>query len=107
MYPFLDRRLRKLSTETLFTPFGLKRNKLGEEKRGKNDQLKHFKNEAFIKVQKCSLWLDLDSKLSKISNGTKIRQNGVRMKRLFPNGVRTNTVHCCIFLFSCWVAPYA
>ena len=35
MYPFLDRRFRKLSTETLFTPFGLQMNKLEEEKRGK------------------------------------------------------------------------
>ena len=32
---FLDRRLCKLSIDTLFTPFGLQINKLGEEKRGK------------------------------------------------------------------------
>ena len=36
MYSLLDRRLRKLSIDTLFTPFGLQINKLGEEKRGKN-----------------------------------------------------------------------
>ena len=35
MYSFLDRRLCKLSIDTLFTPFGLQINKLGEEKRGK------------------------------------------------------------------------
>ena len=35
MCSFLDRRLCKLSIETLFTPFGLQINKLGEEKRGK------------------------------------------------------------------------
>ena len=35
MYSVLDRRRRKLSRETLFTPFGLKMNKLREEKRGK------------------------------------------------------------------------
>ena len=35
MYSFLDRRLHKLSIDTLFTPFELQTNKLGEEKRGK------------------------------------------------------------------------
>ena len=35
MYLLLDRRLCKLSIDTLFTPFGLQINKLGEEKRGK------------------------------------------------------------------------
>ena len=35
MYLLLDRRLRKLSIDTLFTSFGLQINKLGEEKRGK------------------------------------------------------------------------
>ena len=35
MYSLLDRRLRKISTDTLFTHFGLQINKLGEEKRGK------------------------------------------------------------------------
>ena len=35
MYSFLDRRLNKLSIYTLFTPFELQINKLGEEKRGK------------------------------------------------------------------------
>ena len=35
MCSFLDRRLRKLSIDTLFTPFGFHINKLGEEKREK------------------------------------------------------------------------
>ena len=35
MYPLLYRILHKLSTDTLFTPFGLQMNKLGEEKKGK------------------------------------------------------------------------
>ena len=35
MYTLLDKRLRKLSIDTLFTLFGLQINKLGEEKRGK------------------------------------------------------------------------
>ena len=35
MYLLLDRRLLKLSIDTLFAPFGLQVNKLGEEKRGK------------------------------------------------------------------------
>ena len=35
MYSFLDRKLLNLSIDTLFTPFGLQINKLGEEKRGK------------------------------------------------------------------------
>ena len=53
MYPFLDRRLRKLSTETLFTPFGLQMNKLEEEKkRKKSDQLENFENYAFIIILK-------------------------------------------------------
>ena len=52
MYSLLDRRLRKLSTETLFTPFGLQMNKLEEEKRGKSDQLEHFENFSFLKISK-------------------------------------------------------
>ena len=35
MCSFLDRILYKLSIDTLFTPFRLQTNKLGEEKRGK------------------------------------------------------------------------
>ena len=35
MLSFLDRRLRKLSVDTLFTPFGLQIYKLGEENREK------------------------------------------------------------------------
>ena len=35
MCSFLDRRLHKLSINTLFTPFGLQINKLKEEKGGK------------------------------------------------------------------------
>ena len=50
MYPFLDRRLHKLSTETLFTMFGLQMNKLEEEKRKKKDQWEHFETFAFIKI---------------------------------------------------------
>ena len=43
MYSVLDGRCRKLSRETLFTPFGLKMNKLREENRGKKkDKLEHF-----------------------------------------------------------------
>ena len=53
MCSFLDRRLRKLSTDTLFTPFGLQMNKLGEEKRGKkSDQLEYFENYTFIIISK-------------------------------------------------------
>ena len=52
MHPFLDRILRTLSTETLFTPFGLQMNKLEEEKREKSDQLENFENSAFIKISK-------------------------------------------------------
>ena len=52
MYSFLDRRLCKLSTDTLFTPFGFQMNKLGEEKRGKNDQLEDFENYTFIIISK-------------------------------------------------------
>ena len=52
MYPFLDRRPRKLSTETLFTPFELQMNKLEEEREEKSDQLKHFENYTFIKISK-------------------------------------------------------
>ena len=51
MYPFLDRILCKLSTETLFTPIGLLMNKLEEEKREKkSDQLKNFEIFTFIKI---------------------------------------------------------
>ena len=50
MYSVLDRRRRKLSRETLFTPFGLKMNKLREEKRGKRDQLEHFEYYSFLKI---------------------------------------------------------
>ena len=43
MYSFLDRILRKLSIDTLFTPFGLQINKFGEENRGKkSDQFEPF-----------------------------------------------------------------
>ena len=53
MHPFLNRRLRKLSTETLFTQFGLQMNRLEEEKREKkSDQLEHFENFDFIKISK-------------------------------------------------------
>ena len=52
MYPFLDTRLRKLSIETLFTPFGLQMNKLEEESEKKSDQFEHFENFAFIKISK-------------------------------------------------------
>ena len=52
MCSFLDRRLRKLSIDTLFTPFGLHINKLGEEKRKKSDQLEHFENDTFIIISK-------------------------------------------------------
>ena len=52
MNPFLDRRLRKLSTETFFTPFGLQMNKLDEEKREKSYQLENFENYAFIIISK-------------------------------------------------------
>ena len=48
----IDRRLHKLSTDTLFTPFGLQMNKLGEEKRGKSDQLENFENYTFIIISK-------------------------------------------------------
>ena len=53
MYLFLDRRLHKLSTETLLTLFGLQMNKLEEEKREKkSDQLKNFENFTFVKILK-------------------------------------------------------
>ena len=52
MYSFYDRRLHNLSIDTLFTMFGLQMNKLGEEKRGKSDQLEHFENFIFIKISK-------------------------------------------------------
>ena len=52
MYPLLDRILRKLSIETLFTPFRLQINKLEEEKREKSDQLEYFENFSFIKISK-------------------------------------------------------
>ena len=53
MCSFLDRRPRKLSIDTLFTPFGLHINKLGEEKRGKkSDQLENFENYIFIIISK-------------------------------------------------------
>ena len=48
----LDRRLHKLVIDTLFTPFGLHINKLGEEKRGKGDQLENFENYTFIIILK-------------------------------------------------------
>ena len=48
MYSLLDRILYKLATDTLFTPFGLRINKLGEEKRGKSDHLDNFENYTFI-----------------------------------------------------------
>ena len=53
MYSFIDRRLHKLSIDTLFTPFGLQINKLGEEKRGKkSDQLDQFENYYLIIILK-------------------------------------------------------
>ena len=52
MYPFLDRRLLKLSTDTLFTPFGIQMDKLEEEKREKSDQFENFENFAFIIISK-------------------------------------------------------
>ena len=50
MYPLLDRRLCKLSNETLLTPFGLQMNKLEEE--GKSDQLEYFENYTFVIISK-------------------------------------------------------
>ena len=53
MLSLIDRRLRKLSINTLFTPFELQINKLGEEKREKkSNQLENFKNYTFIKISK-------------------------------------------------------
>ena len=52
MCSFLDRILHKLSIDTLFTPFGLQINKLGEEKREKSDQLENFENYYFIIISK-------------------------------------------------------
>ena len=53
MYPFLDRILYKISTKTLFTPFGLQMNKLEEENREKkSDQFEYFENFAFIIISK-------------------------------------------------------
>ena len=52
MYSLLDRRLHKLSIDTLFTSFVLQMNKLGEEKREKNDQLENFENYTFIIISK-------------------------------------------------------
>ena len=53
MCSILDRRLHKLSIDTLFTPFGLQINKLGEEKRGKkSDKLENFENYTFINISK-------------------------------------------------------
>ena len=52
MCSLLDRRFRKLSIETLFTPFGLQINKLGEENKKKSDQLEHFKNYTFVIISK-------------------------------------------------------
>ena len=42
MLSFLDRILRKLSIDTLFTPFGLQMNELEEEKREKKWQVGEF-----------------------------------------------------------------
>ena len=84
MYEFLDRRLRKISIETLFTPFRLQMNKLEEEKREKK-----VTNWSILKIlplsqsEKCSFLLYLYSTLSKLSNDTKISQNGVWMKKLW------------------------
>ena len=65
MYPFL-------MSETLFTPFGLQMDKLEEEKREKKvKRWRILKITLLSKFQKCSFWLDLDSVLSKLSNGTK------------------------------------
>ena len=51
---FLDRRLCNLSTDTLFTPFGLQRNKLGEEKREKKTNWGILKIKPLLQFQKCS-----------------------------------------------------
>ena len=48
----LDRRLCKLSIDTLFTLFGLQMNKLEEEKREKSDKSEHFETLTFIKSSK-------------------------------------------------------
>ena len=52
MCSFLDRRFHKLFIDTLFTPFGLQTNKLGEEKREKSDKLENFENYIFIIILK-------------------------------------------------------
>ena len=52
MCSFLDRRLHKLSIDTLSTPFGLHINKLGEENREKSDQFENFENYTFIIISK-------------------------------------------------------
>ena len=52
MCSFFDRGLHKLSIDTLFTPFGLHINKLGEEKREKSNLLENFENYTFIIISK-------------------------------------------------------
>ena len=52
MFSLLDRRLRKLSIDILFTPFRLQMNKLEEEREEKNDQLENFENFTLIKNSK-------------------------------------------------------
>ena len=71
MYPLLDRRLCKLSIDTLFTPFGLQINNLGEKREQKSDQFENFENYSFITISKVFFLSIFDSTLSKISNGTK------------------------------------
>ena len=61
MCSFLDRRLRNLSIDTLFTPFGLHINKFGEEKRGKKGPigvfLKLHLHNNFKSVFSGSIWI--------------------------------------------------
>ena len=84
MYMFLNRRHRKLSNKTLFTPFGLQMNKLEAEKRGKKGtSWSILKITHFSKFQKCFFWPYLDSTLSQLSNEMKITKKGVQMKKLW------------------------
>ena len=73
MYSVLDRRRLNLSRETLFTPFGLKMNKLREEnieKKGTSWNILNINH--FSKSKMCFFWPYLDSTLSNLSNETKI-----------------------------------
>ena len=51
MYSLMDKRLHKLSIDTLFTPFGLQINKLGGEKRGKKGPVGEF-----LKLHLCNIF---------------------------------------------------